>query len=192
MPSELVSHYEVPFVPFPENPKTINIGNHEVYEYISPEAMRRYIEQFAERVDFNRFDAVVVNLNGGMFLFKQLASIKNYQKPPIFIEYHRPANGFGSIETIPVPKKLTDKNILIIDDIFDSGGVLRDIFAKVGRNSHAIVAVTKKGIEGQLKDPRIDVAVKIENVWVGGFGMDLGIDGEGDLFRMHPGIVVKK
>ncbi len=192
MLGELVSRYKTPFVPFPENPKTIKIGQFEVFEYISPEMMLKYIRQFAYKVDFNEFNHVAVNLNGGLFLFNELTKIKGYDKPPILIEYHRPQNGFGSIETIPVPKELSDKKILIVDDIFDSGGVLKGIFAKVGQDSRAIVAVTKNGIEGQLKDPRIGVAVKINNVWIGGYGMDLGVKGEGQVFREHPGIVVKK
>ncbi len=182
---------EIPYFPFPENPELITIGKYKVYEYIKPMEMENYIKQLAELVNFNDYDHVFVNMEGGMFLFKELSKLKNYSKIPVLIEYHRPNNGFGANITTPVPDELKGTKGLVIDDIYDSGGVLRAILAELSPKSSAITLLTKKGIAGQIPIPGIKIGLSVDNVWIAGCGMDMGFDREKDTIRNYPGIVVK-
>jgi hypoxanthine-guanine phosphoribosyltransferase len=189
--TETVSAGETPYFPFPDNPKTITVGNIRAQEYISPLQMEGLIKTLSNKISLKKYEAVLVNMNGGMFLYYYLSRLQNYKKSSIQIEYHRPQEGYGAVIKIPVPKKYKDKKVLIIDDIYDTGGVFQEIMKNVDSSSQAVVLVTKKDIPNQIKIPNILIGVIIDNKWVGGSGMDLGIPGEENTFRNFPGLVVK-
>lgn len=189
--TETVSAGETPYFPFPDNPKTIMVGNISAQEYISPLQMEKLIESLSEKISLKKYETVLVNMNGGMFLFYYLSKLQDYKKSPVQIEYHRPENGYGATIKIPVSEKYRNKKVLIIDDIYDSGGVFQEIMKNVGSSSQAVALVTKKDIPNQIKIPNILIGVIIDNKWVGGSGMDLGIPGEENTFRNYAGLVVK-
>ena len=182
---------EFPISPFPDKPKKINLGGFEVNEYIPPRQMKDYIEMLARKVDFVKYENVLVNLKGGIFLFEWISRIKGYKGPSTTVEYHRPEGGFGARVDKSVPKEIIGKKALVFDDIYDSGGVLRAIMSEVSPSSLAVALVTKNGIPNQIQIPNIVLGVKTDNVWLGGCGMDLGVEGEENTFRSYPGIVVK-
>lgn len=167
------------------------VGNYYVNEYISPSEMDARIEMLSNKVSLKKYDAVLVNMNGGKFLFDKISRLQGYEKDPVLIEYHRPPEGYGAKVVIPVPPEFMDKNALVIDDIYDSGGVLSAIMKDVGPESQALALITKNGIPNQIQIPNILIGMKIDSKWIGGCGMDLGVDGEKNVFRDHPGIVVK-
>jgi len=190
--AEFCKQGKIPYVPFSTNPEVECINSFDVLKYLSPEQMSNYIKGLSDKVKFDKFEAVLVNMNGGKFLFDQIAKLQNYQKPPILIEYHRPDGGFGAKIDIPVPEEIKGKYALVVDDIYDTGGVLRQIMSELSTNSQAVVLVTKKDIQDQIAIKNIHIGVKIDNVWIGGCGMDLGVANEQEVFRSYPGIVVNK
>lgn len=74
--------------------------------------MRKILGIMAVNTNFKEFDEVLVNMNGGEFLFNELSKFRKHNKKPIQIEYHRPKGGHSAIETIPVPKTAWTKKFL--------------------------------------------------------------------------------
>ncbi len=191
MPGErLSSSREVPYIPFPENPKIIEVAGHQVYEYLSPKIVKNIIEDLSATVRFGDFDEVLVNMKGGMFLFEEMAFIQGWEKSPKLIEYHRKEGGYAADIVIPVPPELKGKSILVVEDIYDSGGVLRQIMEDAGSNCHVVTLVTKMDVPNQIQVPRVTIGVIVDYIWLGGGGMDMGYKDKGEQFRHHPGIVV--
>lgn len=191
MAHELPSNNEIPYIPFPENPKTIKVGDFLVHEYVSPIRMRTYVENLSDQVNLRNYEDVLVNMNGGMFLFEWLSLYQAYQRDPVIIEYHRPPKGYGALIKTEVPKEYQNKKVLVIDDIYDTGGVLQAIMKRVSPSSNAVALITKNGISNQIQLNNIIIGLRIDPKWVGGVGMDLGIKGERNTFRNYPGLVVK-
>ena len=111
--------YEVPYYPFPKNPSLIEYDGEYAYKYLEPFEVNKIINTLANKIEFSQYDAVLVNIQGGYPLFKDLALIKGFDRKPIQIEYHRPDCGIGSNIVIPVPEFLKGKKCLVIDDIAD-------------------------------------------------------------------------
>lgn len=190
MPVERFIRHETPYIPFSENPNQIDISGFDVLSYIPPEKMDEYIGSLSEKIKLKDYDFVLVNMNGGKYLFDKLAELQSFQNESVQIEYHRPDGGFGAKIDIPIPHEAKGKKCLVVDDIYDTGGVLQAIMSELSADSQAVVIVTKRDIDNQLPIKNLSIGVKIDNVWIGGCGMDLGKDGEGDVFRNYPGIVV--
>lgn len=190
MPKEIELRHQTPYLPFSENPNQIDISGFDVLSYILPEQMDKILESLSEKVQLKNFDHVLVNMNGGKYLFDKLANLQDYKKEPVLIEYHRPDGGFGAKIDIPIPLKVKGKKCLVVDDIYDTGGVLKAIMAELSDDSEAVVIITKKDIQNQIPINNLSIGVRIDNVWIGGCGMDLGKEGEKDIFRKYPGIVV--
>ncbi len=182
--------FSTPEIHYPEIPRIINVGNFRVEEYISPEVVNKHVKALVETINLKNFQAILVNLSGGQWLYDRLSSIKRDIPIPVeLIEYHRPKDGFGAIETIPIPKYLKGEDCLVIDDIKDTAGVLKAIMDELGKNSQAIVVVDKN--VKKLKVENVTAAIKVDDIWLGGCGMNMGLDKEKDEIRNWSGIVVK-
>ena len=188
---ELLNPFKPHYVPFPAEPKIIRVDGFTVHEYVTPKEMDKIIKNLSNQFDFRKYDTVLVNKNGGNFLFDRLADLKKFKGVAHEIEYHRPEKGFGAIIEMPVPDEAHKSKAVVIDDIYDSGGVFEAILKNLSPESLCISLVRKRGINGQIAIPNILVGLEIDNVWVGGVGMNLGIPEEGYTFRNHPGLVVK-
>lgn len=192
MPVEIELRHQTPYLPFSENPNEIDISGFDVLSYIPPEKMNDYIKNLSEKVKLESFEYVLINMNGGKYLFDRLAELQDYKNEPLLIEYHRPDGGFGAKIDIPIPLEAKNKKCLVVDDIYDTGGVLKAIMSELSPDSEAVVIVTKKDIQNQIPINNLSIGVRIDNVWIGGCGMDLGKEGEKDIFRNYPGIVVNR
>ena len=190
MRAEIELRHQTPYLPFSEKPDQIDISGFDVLSYILPEQMDKILESLSEKVQLKNFDYVLINMNGGKYLFDKLAKLQNYTTEPVLIEYHRPEGGFGAKIDIPIPEKVKSKKCLVVDDIYDTGGVLKAIMSELSDDSEAVVIITKKDIQNQIPINNLSIGVRIDNVWIGGCGMDLGKEGEKDIFRNYPGIVV--
>lgn len=186
---ERINQQEIPYIPFPDKPEEMNVRGYTVYKYIDPPVMDSYIKALSERVNLRDYDEVLVNLWGGLELFHDLATIQRYLSAPYLIRYTRTDSGSGVAEIIPVHPSFKNKKVLLVEDILDRGWTIQEIMKQLGPGSRAAVAVTKKGIKGQILDGRVDTAAFIDDVWVAGKGMDASLEGEGELFRRYRGIV---
>ncbi len=181
---------------YPEKPKQVVVGNLLAFEYISPEEMDKNIRRMAENINLANYRAILVNLKGGDYLFKKLAAIKGYTKPPVYIEYHRPEEGFGAGINIRIPDHLIGTRCLLIEDLYYSGGVAEEITDLLSYDSLGVFIAKKDGFEGQLRvRGNFMFAVRLDpDVWMEGFGgcgMDLIKGPDGETTRNYGGIITK-
>ena len=182
--------HEAKYIPYPKNPIIVQIGGHRVPEYVSPEETHKHILTLSEKIKFNDFEAALVNLQGGYWLFNELLKIKGRINIPLrMIEYHRPQGGFGANITVPIPEEFRGRKCLVIDDIKDTAGVLREIMFGLSPNSLAAVVVDKK--IKKMHVPNVIAAMELEEKWLGGCGMNPGIGDDEQIFRDYGGIIVK-
>ena len=181
--------------PLPALPELINLEGYPVISYVHPQVMANFLLALSRTVSLKDFDAILVNLNGGRFLFDFLCQSQNlspHDLPVAEIEYHRPANGYSADIVTPVPDwcKQTEK-VLGIDDILDTGGVLSAIATEVPQAAFAI-AVWKPDIPNQIRVPNpTRIAFRSVNRWLGGVGMNLGDPYPLDFPRLYAGLVIK-
>lgn len=196
MTTEIVSAYEPPFILFPENPTVINIGGYDVYEYITPEQMDKYFREAADRLgDLSQYDYIVYNENGGRYVAEHLFEVKRHEGPAIPIKYHHPYGGEVKIVR-GVPDDIrAGMKVLVVEDILDSGQTIEFIEKDCnGADITVFCPVHKTGVEGQILPRNFIGAVKIPDHWVGGCGMDIGVNETGideEAFRNYFGVVVK-
>lgn len=184
--------YEAPHIAFPDNPSMIHVGGYDVFDYIDIWATKKIIDRLAEQINFSDYEGVIVNMNGGRFLATTLMSAKGYTGSYSQVEYHRPKSGVGVEITIPVPEALKGKRCLVIDDVSDRGDTFIGILESLSPDSTCVALVSKKDIPNKKDVPNLLIGVLIDGyVWIGGCGMDIGLEGEKEMFRNWPGIVVK-
>ena len=182
--------YNTPYISFPKYPNKLKLDDHEVYDYICPEIMSGLIDNLSRKIDYSKFDTVLVNMKGGKFLYDEIVKRKSEPINHDVIEYHQVKGGFGAIVIIPVPRNLDDKKCLIIDDILDTGGVFKEIIKNLSEDSLCVALVQKININNQIEIKNKIVGTRIDNVWVGGCGMNLETEGDG-LPREYSGLVAK-
>ncbi|OIP99794.1 hypothetical protein AUK40_00410 [Candidatus Wirthbacteria bacterium CG2_30_54_11] len=162
--------------------------------------MRTCIRNLSDSVDLRSFDHIFYVLQGGLFLYEQLTALQVYPRKyeKHSIEYHRhPVNGDRLVDKA-LPEGLKG-SILVIDDVWDTARTARLIVEDARRQS-AVTSITfavvayKDIVPERVEVPDIIVyaAVQVENRWLGGCGMDLGVEGPLNRdFRQLPVLVVK-
>ncbi|HKB88225.1 MAG TPA: hypothetical protein VKC53_01110 [Patescibacteria group bacterium] len=186
--NQLTFKFDTRYLRFPEEPKKINIGGFEFYDYISPQAMNAIIQNFSDHINLRMFDEVLVNQSGGDHFAKNLAYLQKYDRKIIDINYARG----GKIKT-PVPDHLRDKKIAIIEDILDGGGTAQRM-VEDAPNATILFMTQKINVPNQMPIDHKLVALLIDNVWVGGFGMNIDDEGDSlpkDFLRDYPGLAAK-
>ena len=179
-----------PFYPLPEFPKTLSLDGIPVAEYISPEKLDRNLRFLSQKVRLKDYAAVVVNLSGGWPLYLRLVRLQNFIPTTHTVEYHRSKNGYSADVVVPIPGFLAGEKILIVEDVYDTGGTLKAMFEHAP-HADAVVVVRKIGIPNQIPVPRVKAAVITQNAWLGGMGMNFGAGFPRNFPRNYPGIVTK-
>lgn len=111
------------------------------------------------------------------------------------VAYHRALNGNPVEVAEPIPEEIRYDRNLIIDDILDSGGTFFRMFMDSPR-ADGVVAVTKARVFGQIPVYRMvsifHTAVVLENLWLGGMGMDIKLRDKFGFGRDFSGVYVPK
>lgn len=191
MGKELFGEYKPQFVEFPATPRLIfiNGATMPVYEYISPEVFIPRLKMLTSMINFRYFDAIAYNLKGGEFPAKLIRNFSGRALHAIPIEYH-PS---GKIAT-PIPKYLSDKRVLVIEDIFDTG-ISKDLMKFDCPNVHLVVMSQKIEVEDQSDHSNVTPLFLTVNKWQAGAGMNIEFENDPyflpDTLRTFPGIVIR-
>ncbi len=172
----------VPFVAFPETPRTILIANHPVHAYIPPEDMDKFLISMFESTVVPDDAQILVNMNGGRNIFDRYRDYRQKRGRPIDpnnvhkIEFHR-GPGNSVVVVRGVPESIQGGNVLSLDDINDRGQTGLAVYkecARRGASVQTMMAIYKEGIEGRVNIPNARHAVCVDNRWLGGTGMNFG------------------
>jgi hypothetical protein len=175
------------YIEFPRLPLVTNIDGHDVYKYVRPERLNQLVRHMSDCVDLDLFDVVYFNKKGGKWLKDQLQEIQNYTKEILPCEYH--PDGRLPLRIAPEHRGL---NVGVIDDVRDTRRTT-DFIRDDAPNS-TLIYVARKLRSDQTEDPKSIHAVDLDDVWLGGAGMNLETEGDGlpkDFLRNEPAIYVK-
>ncbi len=189
-----------PLIPFPHKPKIDQIEGVPFCWYIHPEAMQAHLERLSSEIVLKDFTHVLYVLQGGKYLYTELTQLQGFPRDYTHhaIEYHRhPITGDRLIEKA-VAKDLSG-DILIIDDVWDTANTAKLIIDDIKQTTHArsvsfAVVCRKINVPEQrfFNGVNLHVGVEVENLWLGGCGMDLGVAGAvNQRIRQIRGLVVK-
>lgn len=193
---ESPSKYEAPFFPFPQNPNFVRKKNMLAHEYIPPNVFLRQLQEVCRMIDFSKFAAVVYNLKGGEFPAKIVAEIKRYREQMIPVEYHMSKDGKPVDVVKRIPKYLEDERVLVIEDVYDTGGVYQRMRQDC-KDLHMLVMSYKLGVKNQIPPSENVIPVfRTVNKWQAGMGMNIDYGEKDpfyqlDAFREYAGILVR-
>lgn len=183
-------------IPFPEDPKIIDLDGLKFYEYVAPKFAMEKIAQASRDFRLSDYDYVIVPADGGFNYYNMLCVFQSDNKERHrrrTVTYRRKKDGTGIDVIDPVPQEIKRGKNLIIDDIFNTGLTLHTILED-SPNSDVAVAVMKVNVPYQIPIYRSRVVFTtmfLENYWLAGIGNDFGPDYHPGFGRNWNGIIVR-
>jgi hypoxanthine phosphoribosyltransferase len=168
----------------------ISLHNHRFERYLEAQKIQERITELAGAIEqsSNEKDVCfVVVLNGAMFFAADL--IKNYHKPCIVqtikCKSYEGMESTGQIEfELGFTVELKDKQVIILEDIIDTGTTLNFLLDQIKSFEPASVSICSLLLKPEaLKYPiQIDyIGFEIPNLFVLGYGLDY--DGYGRNYK---------
>jgi hypoxanthine phosphoribosyltransferase len=161
--------------------KTIQIGNFSFKPYISEEEINKRVKELGELIlkDYNNEPPILICVLNGSYVFA--ADLARAIDAPAEIHFMKVSSYDGLqstgviTEELPLKIDITGKDLLIVEDIIETGNTLYHIqqsFLNQNCKSCKIVALLVKN--DILKDKiKVDyTGFAIENDFVVGYGMD--------------------
>lgn len=203
----MVAISEVPYYPFdPHTAETIDIEGVACFKYLSESVYLQTVARLASEIDPR--DAVILyNLQGAKMMALDLwnmwaksgMDISHSILAPIEYKSSDSNQTSGHVLRIkPITSDLVGgKRTIILEDIGDSNGVMtvmtQDALEKGVTSVETATLVLKMNRPLQLPFEYSHIGVRIDDKWVGGWGMDFGTpDVEPDFPRSSKILVVKK
>lgn len=179
--------FKAPHVEFSKSPEIVHIQRHDVYKYIDKDLLDQHVRNMSGFVNLNWFDVVYFNQKGGLWLKNKLQSIQKYSEKILPCEYHPDGR---------MPFRIAEEhrglNIGVIEDVRDTKRTTD--FIRSDAPNAKLIYLTRKLRDDQTNDPNSIQAVDIDDVWIGGAGLNLEKQGDGlpkDFLRTEPAIYVK-
>jgi hypoxanthine phosphoribosyltransferase len=161
----------------------------------SKEVIRNRVTELAEAIsrDYRGSDLVLIGVLKGAFIF--MADLVRCLKVPCVIDFVRVASyGSGSTSSGDVVIKkdietaIEGKDVLIVEDIIDTGITLRFLYDKLKERkprSLKVCAFLDKRARRKVEFEADYVGFTIENGFVVGYGLDFN-----EMSRFHPEVYV--
>jgi len=132
------------------------------------------LAQKVERECENDFPLVLCVMNGGLYLTGQLLHHWNF---PLTLDYVHATLGKDVLWKAYPQNEIKDRNVIIVDDIFDQGYTLEEVKSyclKHGAKKCTSVFLIRKTHQRKKADIYPDfVGIECEDCYVYGVGMDL-------------------
>lgn len=159
----------------------IQIGDKHFEEYLSADQIQACVKQLAKEIDADYQDKelLILGILNGSFLF--VADLVKYMKTDPEISFLKFASYDGISSTgkvndlIGINEDLTDKHILIIEDIVDSGTTLAHIMNILKEKNAASIHTATLFFKPDAYKQNIKleyIGMEIPNLFVVGYGMD--------------------
>jgi hypoxanthine phosphoribosyltransferase len=155
---------------------------HRLHRYLSQEQIASVVQRLADQIseDYSGKELVLVCILKGAFMF--LADLIRHLKIPAQIDFVRLASYGAGTETSGIIEITKDieipiegKDVLIIEDIIDSGRTLqflKDRLSLANPRSVKICALLDKKARREVQMEADYLGVEVENVFIVGYGID--------------------
>lgn len=173
----------------------IEIGNLKFDKYLDSQEIQSIVAQLASKINdaYQGRDLVVLGvLNGGFVFVSDL--VRNIDLDPeiLFIKYksYKGSESTGIVQRDLEPElDLSSRDVLIVEDIIDSGDTLERIMDDLKKEKPSSLAVCSLFIKPKIynKPIKVDfVGKELPNDFVIGYGMDYNGRGRSlsDLYRL--------
>lgn len=202
-----MTNSEIPYYPFdPKTAKTIVLEDVECFKYLPESVYLQTVARLASEIDPEN-SIIVYNLKGAQMV--ALDILKSWQEAGkdlsqtlLFSIECKSSDSNQTSGHVRWVKEfdngfVKERKVIVIEDIGDSNGVITAIVQaahQAGASTVETAVLTRKvNRPGQLAHQYDYVGVNIDNVWVGGWGMDFGTpDVKPDFPRSSKILVVKK
>lgn len=167
-----LKRFRPPYIPFPKNPKIVEIDGHPAHNYISQNELSRLIDDFSQHVNLNWYDTVCINLACGEFFANELFKRQSFNGNIINIEYHEDKR----IVT-PVPKWLRGRRFAVVDDVLDKF-ITGELIRSDAPLSDLLYMTKKKYVTPENRLNGCYWACEVDSEWLLGGGMNGEEDGD--------------
>lgn len=158
----------------------IVVKDKKFVEYISKEEITNIITDLAHRVDIEMRDKnplYIIMLNGAFIFAADFLRALKSPCETLFLKYssYSGMTTTGTVQTTDIPDSVKGRNIVILEDIVDSG-LTMDVFKKEVQKKNpksvTLVSMLSKP-EARRTQIRIDfIGKEIENKFIVGMGLD--------------------
>lgn len=202
-----MTNSEIPYYPFDsKTAETIVLDGVKCFEYLPESVYLQTVVRLASEID-PKNSTIVYNLKGAEMV--ALDIWRSWQEAgkdlsqtllcSIECKSSGPDQTSGHVHWVKRFDKdsVEGRRVVVVEDIGDSNGVITAIVQAAHQAEASIVETAfltrKVNRPGQLAHQYDYVGIEIDNVWVGGWGMDFGTpDVETDFPRSSKILVVKK
>lgn len=159
----------------------MKVGDKHFEEYLTSNQIKSYVKSLAQQIDkdYKDKDLIILGILNGSFLF--VADLVKYMSIDPEISFLKFASYEGTSSTgkvndlIGLYEDLTDKHVLIVEDIVDSGNTLAHILDLLKDKSAASLSTATLFFkpDAYSQNMKIEyIGKEIPNLFVVGYGMD--------------------
>lgn len=159
----------------------IQIEDKQFEEYLNADQIQSYVKSMAAQIDtdYERKDVLILGILNGSFLF--VADLVKYMTIDPEISFLKFASYDGTSSTgqvkdlIGINEDLTDKHVLVVEDIVDSGTTLAHIMGLLEDKGAASIQTATLFFKPDAYKQAIElryIGKEIPNLFVVGYGMD--------------------
>ncbi len=168
-------------------PESINVNGEKFRVYLTHEEIQQRIRQLGEQLsrDFKDKKPIFIGVLNGAYIF--LADLMRYVTIPCEVDFLKLSSygdekvSSGEIRHLKeVDANLKGRNVILVEDIIDTGLSMKYLIDKVGAREPATLTVVTMlhKAEATQHDVQIDYAgFKIPNLFVVGCGLDYAQEG---------------
>ncbi|UZR92468.1 hypoxanthine phosphoribosyltransferase [Chondrinema litorale] len=149
--------------------------------YLDEEKIQSRLKEIGKQIteDYQGQELVVVGILNGAFMF--LADLCRYVDLPLEISFAKYSSYKGTSSTgkvaelIGFDESIKDKNVLIVEDIIDTGNTIKKLSEDVAKKGPASVKIAALLLKPEVYKGSIEIdylGLKIDNKFVVGYGLD--------------------
>ena len=160
----------------------VNVADKSFKIMIDTETIQARVTQLAEKInqDFAGKKPILIGILNGCFLF--MADVVTHINVPCEIAFMKVSSYHGGMESkriitedYDLKMDVSNRHLIIIEDIVDTGNTMRFIVDKLSARNPASVSIATLLFKPDAMEQNLDlkyVAFEIENKFVVGYGLD--------------------
>ncbi len=162
--------------------QTVTIGKHQFVKYLSKEVIKSRIQELGREIatDYkDKFPLFVIVLNGAFMFAADLVRAFAYECELQFVKLssYEGTSSTGTVkQIIGLPDVIEGRNVIIVEDIVDTGRTIQKMMEDLERHRPASISVATLLLKPDCVEMQFDspyVGFEIPDAFVIGYGLDL-------------------